>query len=42
MGEISTVLVDPPALTPPLPAFAAALERFKKAFEEGRPDRETL
>ena len=37
MGEIRTALADLPALTPPLPAFEAALNRFKKAFEESRP-----
>src|SRR3954452_14237607 len=37
MGEIRTALADLPALPPPPPAFNAALERFKKAFEESRP-----
>ena len=37
MGEIRPALADLPALPPPLPAFEAALNRFKKAFEEGRP-----
>src|SRR5207253_749397 len=36
MGEIRTALADLPAPTTPLPAFEAALNRFKKAFEEGR------
>src|SRR3954468_15825334 len=36
MGEIRTASADLPALPPPLPAFEAALNRFKKAFEEGR------
>jgi hypothetical protein len=33
MGEIRTALADLPAPTPPLPAFEAALNRFKEAFE---------
>jgi hypothetical protein len=37
MGEIRTALADLPTLAPPLPAFEAALNRFKKAFEERRP-----
>ena len=37
MGEIRTALADLPAPATPLPAFEAALNRFKKAFEEGRP-----
>ena len=37
MGEIRPALADLPALPPPPPAFEAALNRFKKAFEEGRP-----
>src|SRR3954470_23782986 len=37
MGEIRTASADLPALPPPPPAFNAALERFKKAFEESRP-----
>jgi hypothetical protein len=37
MGEIRTALTDLPAPIAPLPAFEAALNRFKKAFEEGRP-----
>src|SRR4051794_34091122 len=37
MGELRTALADLPALPPPLPAFEAALNRFKKALEEGRP-----
>ena len=40
MGEIRTALADLPALPPPLPAFEAALNRFKKAFEESLPDPE--
>src|SRR3954465_2496747 len=36
-GEIRTALAALPALPPPPPAFNAALERFKKAFEESRP-----
>ena len=35
MGEIRTALADLPAPIAPLPAFEAALNRFKKAFEEG-------
>jgi len=35
-------LSDLPAIPPPPPAFALALERFKKAFEESRPDWEAL
>src|SRR4051794_3434614 len=34
MGELRTALTELPALPPPLPAFEAALNRFKKAFEE--------
>src|SRR4051812_46941299 len=37
MGEIRTASADLPALPPPLPAFEAALNRFKKAFEESWP-----
>src|SRR4051812_5255823 len=37
MGEIRTAQADLPALPPPPPAFNAALDRFKKAFEESRP-----
>src|SRR4051812_29040589 len=37
MGEIRTALADLPAPTRPLPAFEAALNRFRKAFEEDRP-----
>src|SRR4051794_31095996 len=40
MGEIRTALTDLPAPIAPLPAFAAALNRFKKAFEESLPDPE--
>ena len=39
MGEIRPALADLPALPPPPPAFEAALNRFKKAFEESRPRR---
>ena len=39
MGEIRPALADLPTLPAPLPAFDAALSRFKKAFEEGRPRR---
>ena len=35
-----SALAELPPLPPPLPAFEAALNRFKKAFEESRPDRE--
>src|SRR3954463_7303255 len=38
MGEIRKASADLPAPITPLPAFEAALNRFKKAFEEGRPD----
>jgi hypothetical protein len=37
MGEKRSVLAELPALRPSLPALDAALERFKKAFEESRP-----
>jgi hypothetical protein len=37
MGEIRTALPELPVPPPPLPAFEAALNRFKKAFEESRP-----
>jgi len=40
MGEIRTALADLPAPIAPLPAFEAALNRFKKAFEESLPDPE--
>src|SRR4051812_18878024 len=33
-------LADLPALAPPLPALEAALNRFKEAFEESRPNQE--
>jgi hypothetical protein len=42
MGEIRPALADLPALPPPPPAFEAALNRFKKAFEESRPRRRLL
>src|SRR3954470_18084948 len=36
MGNLETALADLPVPIAPLPAFEAALNRFKKAFEEGR------
>ena len=36
MGELRTALPDLPASITPLPAFEAALNRFKRAFEESR------
>ena len=42
MGEIRTALADLPVPITPLRAFEAALNRFKKAFEESRPSREAL
>ena len=39
MGEIRSALAELPALPPPLPAFEAALNRFRKAFEESLRDR---
>ena len=38
MGEIGTAPADLPVPVAPLPAFEAALNRFKKAFEESLPD----
>src|SRR3954454_5186582 len=36
MGKLGTALADLPVPIAPLPAFEAALNRFKEAFEEGR------
>src|SRR4051794_22155505 len=36
MGKLGTALADLPVPIAPLPTFEAALNRFKKAFEEGR------
>ena len=41
LRPLRMALADLPAPITPLPAFEAALNRFKKAFEESLPDPET-